>query len=227
MSKLIQCQKLCKYYQMGQQTVKALDGIDLTVEKGEYIAILGSSGSGKSTLMNLLGCLDRPTSGGYWLEGEEISQLPIERLAQIRNQKIGFVFQGFHLLPYLNARDNVAMPLMYRKVPPHKRNQQANLFLEKVGLAHRGEHLPRELSGGEQQRVAVARALVTEPTLILADEPTGNLDSQAGQQIMRLFEEVITHGHTVLVVTHDEHLAKKIPRTIRLKDGRLTSKGAT
>ena len=221
MSKLIECEHLCKYYQRGEEQVKALDDINFTVEKGEYIAILGPSGSGKSTLMNILGCLDLPTSGKYILDGEAVSQMSFRQLAQIRNRKIGFIFQGFHLLPHASAVDNVALPLLYRGVRVGERRKQAQQLLERVGLGDRLNHVPSELSGGQQQRVAIARALITQPQLILADEPTGNLDSQSGETVMALFDQLLSEGKTIMVVTHDNQVAKKMKRTLMIKDGRL------
>ncbi len=221
MSKLIQCEHLCKYYQRGDEQVKALDDINFSVDQGEYIAILGPSGSGKSTLMNILGCLDLPTSGRYVLDGEEVSQMNFRQLAQIRNHKIGFIFQGFHLLPHASALDNVALPLLYRGIRMAERRKQAKALLELVGLGERINHLPSELSGGQQQRVAIARALITQPQLILADEPTGNLDSQSGQAVMHLFDQLLAEGKTIMVVTHDNELAKKMNRTLLIRDGRL------
>ena len=218
---LIDVQQLCKFYQRGDELVKALDHVDLQVQAGEYIAILGPSGSGKSTLMNLLGCLDKPTSGHYYLDGEDVSQLSYKQLAKVRNQKIGFIFQGFHLLTHASAVDNVALPLSYRGISLKKRREKAAELLARVGLDNRLNHMPSELSGGQQQRVAVARALITDPQMILADEPTGNLDSQSGQQVMALFDELLTEGKTILTVTHDEMLAQKMKRTVRIADGKV------
>lgn len=218
---LIKLEDYCKYYQRGDETVKALDHVSIDVNKGEYIAILGPSGSGKSTLMNLLGCLDKPTSGHYYLEGQDVSQLDFKALAKIRNQKIGFIFQGFHLLAHASAVDNVALPLIYRGISVKKRREQAAHLLERVGLGNRLTHMPSELSGGQQQRVAIARALITDPKLILADEPTGNLDSASGEQVMALFDELLAEGKTILTVTHDNELAKRMPRTIRIADGKV------
>lgn len=218
---LIQLQDYCKFYQRGEENVHALDNVNITVEKGEYIAILGPSGSGKSTLMNLLGCLDQPTSGHYYLDGEDVSQLDFKALAKIRNQKIGFIFQGFHLLAHASALDNVALPLIYRGVSVKKRRALAADLLTRVGLEERMTHIPAELSGGQQQRVAIARALITDPVLILADEPTGNLDSASGEQVMALFDELLSEGKTILTVTHDNELAKRMPRTIRIADGKV------
>jgi putative ABC transport system ATP-binding protein len=221
MSELIKCEQICKYYQMGSETVHALDDINLSVNTGEYIAILGKSGSGKSTLMNILGCLDTPTSGRYYLDGQDVSGLSQQQLAYVRNQKIGFIFQGFHLLPHASALDNVALPLLYRGVSVKARRAKAQAFLEQVGLGNRIAHLPGELSGGQQQRVAIARALITEPALLLADEPTGNLDSQSGEEVMQIFDKLIAAGKTIMVVTHDNHLAKQMQRIIRLQDGKI------
>lgn len=218
---LIRCEQINKYYKMGAETIHALEQINLTVTQGEYIAVLGASGSGKSTLMNILGCLDHPSSGQYYLDGEDVSHLSMPRLARIRNQKIGFIFQGFHLLPYANALDNVALPLMYRGVKLIERRRQAQALLERVGLGQRLTHLPSELSGGQQQRVAIARALINQPQLILADEPTGNLDSHSGQEVMDIFSELLAGGKTIIVVTHDNQLAQRMSRIIRLQDGKM------
>lgn len=218
---LIDVQQLCKFYERGDEVVKALDHVDMQVKAGEYIAILGPSGSGKSTLMNLLGCLDKPTAGHYYLDGEDVSQLNFKQLAKVRNQKIGFIFQGFHLLNHASAVDNVALPLSYRGVSLKKRREKAAELLARVGLEKRLKHMPAELSGGQQQRVAIARALITDPQMILADEPTGNLDSQSGQQVMQLFDELLAEGKTILTVTHDEKLAERMGRTVRISDGRI------
>lgn len=221
MSEIIRCKNLEKKYLRGEETVYALRDINLSINAGEYIAILGPSGSGKSTLMNVLGCLDKPSSGHYFLDQHDVSRLNYAELAIIRNRKIGFIFQGFHLLSHATAVENVAMPLVYRAVSQRARNEKATELLKKMGLGSRLEHLPSELSGGQQQRVAIARALVTDPQLILADEPTGNLDSQAGAAVMDLFDELVRSGKTVLVVTHDEQLAKRMQRIIYIQDGRI------
>jgi putative ABC transport system ATP-binding protein len=195
----------------------------LTIKKGEYVAILGPSGSGKSTLMNILGCLDTPSSGTYALNGKEVSQLKRNELAKIRNQQIGFIFQRFNLLEYATAQENVVLPLIYRGVAQLERNRLAADYLGRVGLSDRLHHKPNELSGGQCQRVAIARALVNNPNLILADEPTGNLDSRSGEQIIHLFEECVTQGKTIIIVTHDVALAKRASRIIKILDGRVES----
>ena len=216
---MIDCRQLTKFYQMGDQVVHALDGIDFHVDEGEMVAIIGPSGSGKSTLMNILGCLDTPTSGHYILDEHDVSRLPDDDLARVRNRKIGFVFQQFNLLPRATALQNVELPLFYRgEVHP---GPPAHKALERVGLAHRLEHYPTQLSGGQRQRVAIARALVTEPAIILADEPTGNLDSTTSKEIMKLFTELHQHGVTLLVVTHEPSVADHCPRQVHLMDGRV------
>lgn len=219
---LIRCEQIQKFYWLGKVPIAALRGIDLTINRGEHMAILGPSGSGKSTLMNILGCLDSPTSGHYLLDNKEVSHLSRNELAYIRNWKIGFVFQSFNLLPHATALENVALPLVYRNINAHDRHQQAKALLEQMGLSDRLEHLPSELSGGQRQRVAIARALVTNPDLILADEPTGNLDSKTGNEIMQLFETLASTGKTVLIVTHDLMLAKRTQRIIRIQDGLIS-----
>ena len=222
MSEVINCSKICKTYQRGEEIVHALRDVDLLVNSGEYVAILGPSGSGKSTLMSILGCLDKPTSGQYLLEGRDVSQLTFAELAVIRNQRIGFIFQGFYLLSHATAIENVAMPLVYRGLSARKRNQLARDLLKKVGLGDRMTHTPSELSGGQQQRVAIARALATDPQLILADEPTGNLDSESGEAVMEIFDDLLKQGKTIMVVTHDQKLAQRMQRVVSIKDGRLS-----
>lgn len=222
-NKLIELHDIYKTYSIGEQTVKALDGINLKIDYGEYLAILGPSGSGKSTLMNLLGCLDQPTSGEYILAGENVSRLPRKQLSRIRNYKIGFIFQSFNLLDYANALDNVALPLVFRGTPAKERNERAQLMLERVGLGDRIKHKPKELSGGQCQRVAIARALVTEPDMLLADEPTGNLDSKSGDEITKIFEDLAQAGKTVILVTHDDDLAARTRRTLKIKDGKVVN----
>lgn len=218
-NKLIQCEHIQKNYRMGNVIVPALRDINLQVKHGEYMAILGPSGSGKSTLMNILGCLDSPTQGHYYLNNKDVGYLSRNELAEIRNKTIGFIFQSFNLLNYANAIDNVALPLIYRGVNHQQRKERAEQLLTRVGLQDRLQHLPNELSGGQRQRVAIARALVTQPDLILADEPTGNLDSKAGTEIIQLFEELAHEGKTVIIVTHDINLAKRTQRIIRIQDG--------
>lgn len=218
-SHLIELRNIEKIYKVGTIEVPALRGITLTVDPNEYVAIMGPSGSGKSTLMNLIGCLDTPTAGTYMLEGEDVSQLSDNRLAGIRNRRIGFVFQTFNLLPRATGLYNVELPLVYAGKPVGMRRQKARETLKAVGLADRGHHRPNELSGGERQRVAIARALVNDPSLILADEPTGNLDSTTGEEIMGLFDIIHRQGNTIILVTHEEYIARKAKRVIRLLDG--------
>lgn len=218
---IIRAKYLRKIYQVGTTEVKALDGVDVEIEKGAYIALMGSSGSGKSTLMNILGCLDTPTSGTYVLNGNDVSSHSDNDLAEIRNKEIGFVFQTFNLLPRYTALENVALPMIYAGVPKVDRLARAKKVLKKVGLGDRMDHRPNELSGGQRQRVAIARALVMNPSIILADEPTGNLDSVTSDGIMELFSEINRDGNTVIVVTHEEDIAAHAEKTIRLKDGKL------
>jgi putative ABC transport system ATP-binding protein len=213
-----------KVYEKNGEPVRALDGVDLDIHRGDYVALLGPSGSGKSTLMHLLGCLDQPTAGSYRFAGAEVRGLAPDQLAALR-RRVGFVFQAFHLLPGLNAQQNVALPLRYADVAPAERAARAAAMLTRVGLADRLTHLPRELSGGQQQRVAIARALVTAPELLLADEPTGNLDSRSGADITALLEELWREGRTLIVVTHDERLAARARRVVRLLDGRVVAAG--
>ncbi len=221
--KLIEIKNITRDFPLGQEIVKVLKGIDLNIDKGEYVAIMGSSGSGKSTLMNLLGCLDTPTSGSYILNGKDVSQMSDDELAEIRNKEIGFVFQIFNLLPRTTALDNVALPMIYAGATKAERTTRAEEVLTNVGLADRMDHKPNQLSGGQRQRVAVGRALVNKPSIILADEPTGNLDSKTSLEIMNLFDEIHTAGNTVIVVTHEEEVAKHAHRIIRLKDGNIES----
>ena len=216
---IIQAQSLVKTYRLGESQVLALNGIDFQVEKGEIVAIKGSSGSGKSTLMHILGCLDRPDSGIYILAGEDVSKLPPSRLAEIRNRHIGFVFQSFNLLPRLNALENVELPLLYAGASEAK--DRAREALEIVGLEDRTHHEPAQLSGGELQRVAVARAIVTDPAIILADEPTGNLDTKTGEEIMVIFEQLNGLGRTIIIVTHESTVANHCGRHIHIRDGRI------
>jgi putative ABC transport system ATP-binding protein len=218
---LIQLRRLAKIYQMGSVEVRALDGVDIDIHAGEYVTIVGPSGSGKSTLMNLIGCLDTPTSGEYHLNGERVSELEEDELAAIRNKRIGFVFQTFNLLPRATALANVELPLIYARLAPDERHERAERSLSQVDLADRMDHKPNELSGGQRQRVAVARALVTQPSILLADEPTGNLDSKTGIEIMNLFRQLHDDGQTIIVVSHDPDVAAVGQRTIHLIDGRV------
>ena len=220
---LIDARGLWKSYQMGDEIVHALAGIDVAVERGEYVAIMGPSGSGKSTLMNVIGCLDTPTKGSYLLNGREVSTMDDDELASVRNREIGFVFQTFQLLPRVPAMRNVELPLTYRGVAAPERRERAKTALEKVDLAARMNHRPNELSGGQRQRVAIARALVTDPSIVLADEPTGNLDTTTGDEILKLFDELHAQGHTLIVVTHEQEVADRAARSIRLRDGRVAS----
>jgi putative ABC transport system ATP-binding protein len=212
-----------KQYQMGDQTVHALQGIDLRIERNEMVAFIGASGSGKSTMMNIVGCLDRPSSGEYWLNGREVATMSGDDLAQVRNREIGFIFQSFHLLPRASALDNVAQPLIYRGVPLRERLALAAQSLARVGLADRMHHRPNELSGGQRQRVAIARALVGDPSILLADEPTGNLDTATSREIMDLIRAVHEGGQTVVMVTHEPEIAEQCQRIVRLRDGRVIS----
>ena len=222
-AEVIAIQNLARAYVMGDETVRALDGVSFVVERGEYVAIMGPSGSGKTTLMNILGCLDTPSGGEYRLDGQLVSGLSERELARVRNREIGFVFQTFHLLPRATTQRNVELPLLYAGVVADERRRRAEAALERVGLAHRRNHKPNELSGGQRQRVAVARALVTNPALLLADEPTGNLDSRTGEDILGLFEALHADGHTIVVVTHDPDVAARAARCIVLRDGRIAS----
>lgn len=216
---IIEVRELKKFYQMGNTEVKALNGVSFDVLENEYIAIMGPSGSGKSTLMNLIGCLDTPTSGTYVLNGQDVSELEDAELAEVRNREIGFVFQTFNLLPRTNCLSNVELPLIYSGVKTAERRERAIETLTKVGLGDRIDHKPNELSGGQRQRVAIARALVNNPSILLADEPTGNLDTKTGEEIMMLFEELYRMGNTILVVTHEDEIAAHARRIIRLRDG--------
>jgi len=218
---LIDIRDITKVYEMGQEQVHALSGVTLGVARGEYVAVMGPSGSGKSTLMNLIGCLDTPTSGSYVLNGREVARMTDDELAAIRNQEIGFVFQTFNLLPRTNALQQVELPLVYSGLPRRERRERAVQALEAVGLADRMSHQPNELSGGQRQRVAVARALINNPSILLADEPTGNLDSQTGGEIMSLFEQLNARGNTIVLVTHEEDIASHARRIVRLRDGKV------
>jgi putative ABC transport system ATP-binding protein len=220
---LINIQKLKRDFQLGNETINVLKGIDLQINKGEYVALMGPSGSGKSTLMNLLGCLDTPTSGVYVLNGNDVSKMHDDDLAEIRNKEIGFVFQTFNLLPRTTALDNVALPMIYAGYSKSERNERASEVLTQVNLADRMDHQPNQLSGGQRQRVAIARALVNKPSIILADEPTGNLDSKTSIEIMNLFNDIHKNGNTVILVTHEEDIAKYAHRIIRLRDGMIES----
>jgi len=218
---LIQAQGLCKTYVMGDQTVHALRGVSLEIDEGDFVAIMGASGSGKSTLMNILGCLDQPSEGEYWLAGEEVEQMTPDQLASIRNRRIGFVFQQFNLLPRTSALENVELPMVYAGVKPAERRALALKALQRVGLAERGGHTPSELSGGQQQRVAIARALVNSPQLILADEPTGALDTKTSEDIMQLLTELNAQGMTVVIVTHENDIAQWARRKLVFRDGQI------
>jgi putative ABC transport system ATP-binding protein len=223
MSKIIEIKGIVKHYQIGSVIVKALRSVTLDIEQNEYLAIMGPSGSGKSTLMNILGCLDTPTKGEYWLNGTDVSKLEDNRLAEIRNKEIGFIFQTFTLLPRYTALENVTLPLVYAGIPKNERIRIATDMLEQVGLADRMTHKPNELSGGQRQRVAIARAMVNKPSIILADEPTGNLDSKTSVDIMNLLRQIHNLGNTVILVTHEEDIAQNARRIIRLMDGEISS----
>ena len=223
MSLVIKIRGIIRDFPLGQEVVKVLKGIDLDIERGEYVALMGPSGSGKSTLMNLLGCLDTATAGSYELNGNDVSNMSQDELAEIRNKEIGFVFQTFNLLPRTTALDNVALPMIYAGASKAQRIERAEEVLENVGLADRMDHKPSQLSGGQRQRVAVGRALVNNPSIILADEPTGNLDSKTSLEIMNLFDDIHANGNTVIVVTHEEDIAAHAHRIIRLIDGQVAS----
>jgi len=220
---VIEIENVTKLYKMGSETIHALRGVDIKIRRNEYLAVMGPSGSGKSTLMNMLGCLDTPTSGHYEFSGKNVAQMDDNELADIRNREIGFVFQTFNLLARSTALHNVELPLIYAGMPAHARRERALEALENVGLSNRVDHKPNELSGGQRQRVAIARALVTHPSIILADEPTGNLDSKTGVEIMALFEDLYEQGNTLIVVTHEEDIARHARRIVRLRDGLVES----
>ena len=222
---VIEIEGVTKLYKMGEETIHALRGISLQIRRNEYLAVMGPSGSGKSTLMNMLGCLDTPTAGRYAFTGKNVVHMIDDELAEIRNREIGFVFQTFNLLPRSDALHNVELPLVYAGVAPHARRERALQALENVGLGDRVHHRPNELSGGQRQRVAIARALVNNPSILLADEPTGNLDSKTGVEIMALFEQLYAAGHTIIVVTHEEDIARHARRVVRLRDGLIESDG--
>lgn len=224
---LIQVRDLAKIYQVGTQEVQALRSVDLDIHKNEFVALMGPSGSGKSTLMNILGCLDSPSRGSYFLNGSDVSTMEDDDLAEVRNREIGFIFQTFNLLPRYSALENVALPLIYKGVAKAKRNERAREVLDQVGLADRVEHKPNELSGGQRQRVAVARALVNSPSIILADEPTGNLDTKTSYEIMALLDEIHRNGNTIILVTHEEDIAQHAQRIVRLRDGLIESDALT
>lgn len=223
MSTIIDIKNITKLYEMGTEKLYALKGVDVVIERNEYVAIMGPSGSGKSTLMNIIGCLDTPTSGNYSLNGKDVHEMDDDELAEIRNKEIGFVFQTFNLLPRSNALHNVELPLIYSGLSKAERIKRAEETLANVGLADRMKHKPNELSGGQRQRVAVARALVNHPSIILADEPTGNLDTKTGEEIMALFAELNKNGNTIILVTHEEDIAKHANRIIKIRDGMIES----
>jgi len=222
---MIKLKNIKKVYKMGEVNLEALKGVDLEIEKGEFISIMGPSGSGKSTLMNIIGCLDTPTEGEYFLDGEKVAGLNIDELSEIRNKKIGFVFQSFNLLNYATAYENVELPLLFNGASGNERKERVKELLEMVGLYRWKDHRPTELSGGQQQRVAIARALVNDPSVILADEPTGNLDSKSGKEIMDIFLELWGKGKTIIMVTHDNNIASYSQRVIRILDGRIIREG--
>lgn len=223
MKSIIHLEEIRKSYFMGRQEIRVLKGINLDIQKNEYVALMGPSGSGKSTLMNILGCLDTPTAGSYILNGQDVSKMPDDSLAEVRNNEIGFVFQQFNLLPRLTALENVALPLVYAGIPKKQRTEMAMDVIKKVGLEDRSHHKPNELSGGQNQRVAIARALVNSPSLILADEPTGNLDTKTSIEIMEIFGKIQASGNTVVLVTHEEDIANHAHRIVRLRDGVIES----
>lgn len=220
---LIEIRDMYKIYNPGENEVRAIDGVNLTIEHGEFVAIIGQSGSGKSTLMNMLGLLDVPTSGKYLLDGQDVDGLSDDELSEIRNKEIGFIFQGFNLITSLTAVENVELPLVYRGMKKEERNKLAIDALNRVGLSHRLDHLPKQMSGGQQQRVAIARAVAARPPIILADEPTGNLDSHSGIEVMKILHELHEEGRTVILITHDNDIANEAQRVIRIQDGQIVS----
>lgn len=222
MAEIVNMKNICKSYYMGEEELKILHDVNLTINSGEFLSILGPSGSGKSTMMNIIGCLDVPSSGDYILSGNNINDLDEIDLAKARNKEIGFVFQSFHLLPRMTALQNVELPLIYSGIPSSERRKRAEAILQRVGLGDRMRNLPNQLSGGQQQRVAIARALVTEPTILLADEPTGALDQKTGAQVMELFEELNKDGRTIIMITHDTGIARHAKRVVKILDGYLT-----
>ncbi len=220
---LIEVKNVYKIYNPGENEVRALDGISVTIDHGEFVAIVGHSGSGKSTFMNMLGCLDTPTSGEYYLDGVNVAGMSDDELSDIRNKQIGFIFQGFNLIPSLSARENVELPLVYRAMPAAQRRQLAEEALNRVGMGHRMDHKPSELSGGQQQRVAIARAIAARPPIIMADEPTGNLDTRSGEDVMKILHELNEEGRTIILITHDNDIARQATRAIRIIDGKVVS----
>ena len=220
---LIEVKNVYKIYNPGENEVRALDGISVTIDHGEFVAIVGHSGSGKSTFMNMLGCLDTPTSGDYYLDGVNVAGMTDDELSDIRNKQIGFIFQGFNLIPSLTAQENVELPLVYRGMPAEQRRQLAEEALTRVGMGHRMSHRPSELSGGQQQRVAIARAIAARPPIIMADEPTGNLDTRSGEDVMKILHELNEEGRTIVLITHDNDIARQATRAIRIIDGKVVS----
>ena len=220
---LIEVKNVYKIYNPGENEVRALDGISVTIDHGEFVAIVGHSGSGKSTFMNMLGCLDTPTSGDYYLDGGNVAGMTDDELSDIRNKQIGFIFQGFNLIPSLTAQENVELPLVYRGMPAEQRRQLAEEALPRVGMEHRMNHRPSELSGGQQQRVAIARAIAARPPIIMADEPTGNLDTRSGEEVMKILHELNEEGRTIVLITHDNDIARQATRAIRIIDGKVVS----
>ena len=220
---LIEVKNVYKIYNPGENEVRALDGISVTIDHGEFVAIVGHSGSGKSTFMNMLGCLDTPTSGDYYLDGVNVAGMTDDELSDIRNKQIGFIFQGFNLIPSLTAQENVELPLVYRGMPAEQRRQLAEEALTRVGMEHRMNHRPSELSGGQQQRVAIARAIAARPPIIMADDPTGNLDTRSGEEVMKILHELNEEGRTIVLITHDNDIARQATRAIRIIDGKVVS----